>query len=269
MHLGVERFHPAGPAYPGQGRGHGRGRLGVAVLEQFQRGQGQGRVHRLVRAGQPEGKPGAYRPADGTVGEKAVFLECADKVATVQEEGAAALAAAGGDHRDCLGIVCRANHRYALLDDARLFPGNGRDPGAQVLLVVAADVREEADQRRDHVGGVQPAAHAGLEHSRVHLFFGEPEKRQQGGGLEVRGLAIAEHGLQPLDHRGEARLADALAIDTEALTHAAQVRRGIEAGAIAGRGEDGGKGRAHRALAVGAGDVQDRQAALRAAQVGQ
>ena len=60
-----------------------------------------------------------------------------------------------------------------------------------------------------------------------------------------------------------------IAVDLETLLDAAQVRRGEQAGAVAGAAVDGGQHRRGRTLALGAGDVDDAQAAVRIAQSAQ
>ena len=54
------------------------------------------------------------------------------------------------DDRQGRRLAAGADHRDARLDDARLFPGNGLDGVAQILLVVAADVGDDRDQRREN-----------------------------------------------------------------------------------------------------------------------
>ena len=62
-----------------------------------------------------------------------------------------------------------------------------------------------------------------------------------------------------VQHREQRVLVDQLAGEADALVEAHEVRRGIDVDAIAGRFEAGAHRRDRRALAVGAGDMDDRR----------
>jgi hypothetical protein len=68
---------------------------------------------------------------------------------------------------------------------------------------------------------------------------------------------------------GEVSVGDLFARHADALVHAHEVRRGVEAGAVAGGAQDTLEHSGGRALAVGPGDEHRGEAALRVAQGGQ
>ena len=119
----------------------------------------------------------------------------------------------------------------------------------------------------DHVGGVQPSAEAGLQHGEVGLNAREGEEGRRRGDLEegdgmgvVGGFALGQQS-------GQRPVADLPAGGPDALGEAHQVGGGIDVGLAPGgvghRRDEGDDG----ALAVGAGDVDDRrQVAFRIAQ---
>ncbi len=65
---------------------------------------------------------------------------------------------------------------------------------------------------------------------------------------------------------GEIIVANQAAIHLDALIDAAQVRRGVKAGLVAGPGEDAGQGGCGRSFAVGAGNQDRSESALGVAQ---
>jgi len=78
----------------------------------------------------------------------------------------------------------------------------------------------------------------------------------------LRGGADAEKMLR------EIGVGDLGSVNANALIGAAEVRRGVEAGAQSGGGEDRGEGRGGRAFAIGSSDQNGREGAVRIAQRG-
>ena len=66
--------------------------------------------------------------------------------------------------------------------------------------MIEADIGDAAGARGDDVGGVQPPAHADLDHGHVHLLFREPGEGQVRQHLEIRRPPLpgrrTAHGLQ-------------------------------------------------------------------------
>ena len=158
-------------------------------------------------------------------------------------------------------------------EDAGLFAGDLGDGVAEVVLVVERDVGDDGEEGVDDVGGVETAAQADFEDGDVDRacaslepFSGEVEEGERGEDLEeaggmgqIAGFDEAAGGLVDLEvEAGEVVVGDLDAVDLDALVDADEVGRGVEAGAVAGGGEDAGQGGGRGAFAVGSGD-QDRR----------
>ena len=116
----------------------------------------------------------------------------------------------------------------------------------------------------DHVGRVEPPAEADLQQQDVGRRAGEGEECGSGGDLE-EGDRLAAVG--PLAFLEERRRASSSSISSpasaDALVEAHQMGRGVDMHALARRLQHGAQIGDDRALAVGAGDMDDRrQAAL-------
>ena len=95
------------------------------------------------------------------------------------------------DHSGGLGLSVVENHRHPRLDDTGLFRRDGGDGISQILGVIQADGGDHAGQRGlDHIGGVQAAAHAGLQHHHIHLLLPEQHHRHIKQKLKKRGVAF-------------------------------------------------------------------------------
>ena len=159
-------------------------------FKKFQAGQGQGGVALLVAALHAAAQllhPAAVAVAP--VGKAPPLARDNVKVPPQQGQGGIEFLAASLHHPEHLIAAHPRHHRHARLDHPGLFESHGGQVSAQIGLVVHGDVGDDADQRRDDVGGVQPASHADLEDAEIHLLFGEPEEGQGGGELEVGDLA--------------------------------------------------------------------------------
>ena len=168
----------------------------------------------------------------------------------------------------------------------RPFRGRSRRWCCPGSPVVEGDVGEDGEQRIDDVGGVETASEAHFEDGDLDVALGEVEEGQRGEGLEeagvmrqlagrdevLRGLVDAEveAGEVSSGSREMSRDNDgcqmAAAVDADALVDANEMRRGVERGAIAGGGEDAGQRGGSRAFAVGPGDQDGGELALRIAQ---
>ena len=160
------------------------------------------------------------------------------------------------------GMLRQGDQRAAWAQDAGFFAGNGGDGGAEPLGVVEGDVGDDGEERIDDVGGVEAAAHADFEDSDLDFGLGKVEKGHGGQDFEeageLRSLPSATSCLRGIVDAevdgGEGIVGDFGAIDADALVGAREMRRGVEAGAQAGGGQDRGEGRGRGAFAVGAGD---------------
>ena len=177
-------------------------------------------------------------------------------------------------------------------EDAGFFAGDFGDGRAEVVLVVEGDVGDDGEEGRDDVGGVETAAEADFEDGDVEVLLGEVEEGEGGEGLEKAGVVgelaggdeAVGGGIDVEVEAGEGLLGNLeeglwwyiphLRIemwgtrnggglrDADAFGGAGEVGRGVEAGAKAGGGEDGGEGGRGRALAVGSGDEAGGEALL-------
>src|SRR3990172_10207727 len=106
--------------------------------------------------------------------------------------------------------------------------------------MVEADRSDDADLRRRDVGGIEPAAQPCLQDRHVGALLEEMLERERGPGLErretaVRGLSVDRFDVRPELRRqlGEGFLGYERAVHLKALPDRVQVRRGVEADAIA------------------------------------
>ena len=86
------------------------------------------------------------------------------------------------DHpHDFFRLTGIAHRDAAGLDDAAFLPRDLPEGIAQVRRVVVRYGRDDADERTgDHIGRVQPSAHARFDHRDVAGTLGEPVKRAGG-----------------------------------------------------------------------------------------
>ena len=138
---------------------------------------------------------------------------------------------------------------------------------AQDLHVIQTDAGEHGHPRRQHVGGIDPAAQPHLHHGRVHLLLGEQAEGQGHQRLEVGGrtprrlpACLVQRRLHPMIPQAHQRCSGRHpAADLKALIQDLQMGRQVQAGAIArGRQNGGGHGR-RRPLARGSAHVNRRE----------
>ena len=132
--------------------------------------------------------------------------------------------------------------------------------------MVEVDPRDHGDLRSPHCRRVQPPAQTDLEDGHVDRFPREVVERQGRRRLEHRRVEARDECAERLDAVDHAVLRDRLAVDADALAKGDQVRRGVEAHAVAGALQHRGEHRRHRALAVGATDLHQAVALLGTAQ---
>src|SRR3989338_2298622 len=143
------------------------------------------------------------------------------------------------------------------LDDAGLFPCDPAECAAKVLLMVEADVCDDGNFRRDDIGCVEAAAHAGFDDGGVNLLPGKKEKCKRSGELEECGRepVLLGEGAYAAGESGELAVRYLLPADPDTLAEADEVGAGVEADAHAGCLEDARGERGGGALAVGACNV--------------
>ena len=164
-----------------------------------------------------------------------------------------------GDHPGAHLALTADHRRHRVLQDASLL---GCDPlklVAEEAGVVVTDWRDGGERRRDHVGRIQAAAHADLDHGEISRHAGKSKKGRDRGDLE-EGDGLFLIGLLTLRQDiVEHVVLDQAAGDANALVEAHQMRRGVDVHAIARSLGHGAQVGDQRALAVGAGDMDHRR----------
>ena len=98
------------------------------------------------------------------------------------------------------------DERHPILDDSRLFPGDGTNVVPEKLLVVQPNIRDDREQRlRKNVGAVEPPAHSRFQDHHIHVLFGEPYEGHTEGPLkkrrhESRRFDFRTHALNEFHH---------------------------------------------------------------------
>ncbi len=148
------------------------------------------------------------------------------------------------------------DHQSLVLDNACLLPRDQGQGLAQDMSVIVAEGGYDSHQGIDHVGGIQPPAHAYLQNRELHPLLDEIEKAQGSDDLESGDtLDPAHQGLQPLSERSHRFFGNQPAIGLDPLAEGMQVRRGVEPRAVASGSQDRFAHRCHRTLALGSGNV--------------
>ena len=158
------------------------------------------------------------------------------------------------------GLALAADHGGGrALQDAGLFGGDLLQRLAQEARMVVADRRDRRQSGLDHVGRVEAAAHADLDHREIGRDARESEERRHRRDLEEgdRLLAIDPLGLG--QYFVQQVVVDHLAGNADALVEAHQVRRGIDMDSVARGLGHGAQIGDQRTLAVGAGDMHHRR----------
>ena len=111
----------------------------------------------------------------------------------------------------------------------------------------------------DHIGRIEAAAEPHFEHERIGRMTREGEERRRRRDLEKGDGLVAVGALAFFQHRRQVVLGDQPAGDADALVKAHEMRRGVDVHAVARAFQHGAQIGADRALAVGAGDMDDRR----------
>ncbi len=255
-------------------------RLLATAEERLDRRDRHGRVLRLVGAVQRQEEIGVLRgqaaqrdllPTDGHVARGDA------EVVALEHDPGTHLGRALDEHLGRLGRLLQPDDGDGVgLDDAGLLPRDLLDGVAEEVPVVEVDRRDDRDRGVDDVRRVPRAAHADLDDRDVDRQVGERGVRDGHEHLEVghRRAAVDDRaGVDHLDERDhlvvgaeEALRVDRAPTDGDPLEHRVQVRRGeptgVQAELAQQRLDDPGRAR----LAVGSGDVDDREGALRVAE---
>ena len=135
--------------------------------------------------------------------------------------------------------------------------------------MVEADVHYDGALRPGYdVRGVEAAAEAGLEHDDIAAPLREVTERERRAELELGagvGHALRRRG-EGRAARGEIRVRYVRAVHAHALVYAREVGRDVEPRAVSRSAEHAPEQGAGAALAVRAGDVDEAERILRAAE---
>lgn len=123
----------------------------------------------------------------------------------------------------CLRHRLTHDHGDAGLDDAGLLTRDLRQRVAEEARVVEADVGDDAQQRTDDVGAVEPSAESHLDDGDIDLLLLEIEEGHGRGELEERGMEGLEEGALLLYEVDDALAGDGLAVDADALAEVDQM----------------------------------------------
>src|SRR5712691_8040383 len=175
------------------------------------------------------------------------------KIPSLEEERHPGLGRAPDDHRLGAGLLS-SRHGGSAADDGRLLRGDGLDGVAQVGLVIEVDAAHDLDGRAAHRGRVEPPPQADLEHRHLDSFTGEVIKGECGQRLEHGRVEAGHQGAERFHAVGEIGFGDR-AVDANALADIDEVGRGVEPDSAPRGLEDGRQHGAHRALAIGAADL--------------
>ena len=141
--------------------------------------------------------------------------------------------------------------------------------------MLADDGADRRDVGCDDVGGIQSPAQADFQDREIYVLHAKPGERHCGADLKRGGVAT-RCGAGSLDRAAssghqasERRRVNWLAVDLKAFAKGMEVRLGVEAGAQASGLGGRGNQRAHAALALAAGHVNDWQVVVRVAKIGQ
>src|SRR5262252_279428 len=127
--------------------------------------------------------------------------------------------------------------------------------------MVEGNPRDGAGARLlEDVGRVESAAQAHLQHRDVDLELGEDHQGRQGRRLEESELGASREHVG--EHRIEHLVGDGSAVHLNALVEPAEVRGGVEAGALAFRASDGSRHGGDATLAIRSGDMKSVGGAL-------
>src|ERR1700757_2801605 len=132
--------------------------------------------------------------------------------------------------------------------------------------MVEVDARDDRDDRRQNVGGVEAAAQANLDNPEFNAFAREAFERHGGNAFEIRGVSaesvpsekLLDELQQACENSSEGFVADFLAIDAHALVDSLEMRGGIQPGAKARMPKNRFQKSGCRAFAVGSRDVSAR-----------
>ena len=167
-------------------------------------------------------------------------------------DGAVAFFGFVNENLFCFGMGLANDDRDARFDDTCLFVCDFGPRVTQELHVVEINVGDDAQFRRDEVGGIQSSAHAHLDDGDVDLFFREVVESHAHGHLKEGELHLLKLLLVGVNELYHILLWNHLAVDADAFAEVAQVGRGVKASLETGFLKHGSQHVGDGTFAVGA-----------------
>src|ERR1700689_84101 len=89
------------------------------------------------------------------------------------------------NHFPCFRTLLRDDDRYRGLDDSGFLSRDFAQGVAQEILVIEIDARDDRDDRRENIRGVETAAETNFECTKLNALLSEIFERHRGHGFEV------------------------------------------------------------------------------------
>ena len=137
--------------------------------------------------------------------------------------------------------MCLADYAgYALLHDACFLAGYFRQCIPQILRMIHADIGNDGEERRKHIGAVESSSKTYFDHGNVHFLRCKIRECHSGEGLEERRLQFVEKRAVLFYKPRHFFFCDRSAVDTDAFCERDQMGAGVEAYFISGGLEGSG-----------------------------
>lgn len=151
------------------------------------------------------------------------------------DNGAAETFSAIKNHFAGLGTLFGEDERHARFKNSRFFSRDFREGVAEKILVVEIDTRDDGDDRRQDVGGIQAAAEADFEDREFHPLSGKVFESHGGDTFEISRVSPQFAGSEKfLDQEvyarqglGEGCVANLFTVNANAFVDFFKVRRGV------------------------------------------
>jgi len=151
-----------------------------------------------------------------------------------------------------------ADRRHAGAKNPRLLEADGFAIRAEKFAVIDIHGGDDGARWRVNVGGIQSSAQTDFENHHVERGDGENFPGGQRAEFEIGQRHIATRGGDPRKTGDQSRIIHRRAVNPHPFVVTQQMRRGVQTDAIPGAAQNALQHGADRALAIGAGDQNDR-----------
>ena len=233
--------------------------IGLRFGQRFERGDGDGRVLRLAKAGhsgrrQIDSQAATAKPPRTARRNRVIGgdleIEIRAEIANLRADLPRRI------RKTRRRIFVAAHRRAPAPQNARFFAPDRIARAAQIFDMIERDIGDCRDFGVDQINRVQPPAQPDFQNHRVRARAGENPQRGQCREFEISQFFI-ERAPRRVDgfERGQQRVVfDFDAVDSNPLVKAKKMRRAVAADAQAARAQRRFEQRANRTLAVGAAD---------------